>query len=77
MSQAKSASETIADCLVICLEILSRVAEILPLGVGFLLGSWVCFWPREGSGTVEVQPASGGRTVPQCRPGKKQGIGMD
>lgn len=38
MSQAKSASETIADCLVICLEMLSRVAEILPLGVGFLLG---------------------------------------
>ena len=61
MTQAKSASETIVDRLVICLEILSHVAEILPLGRGFLMlmGRWVCFWPREGSGTAEVQPTSG------------------
>lgn len=37
MIQAKSASETIVDCLVICLEMLSPVAEILPLGSRFLM----------------------------------------
>lgn len=60
MTQAESASETVVDCLVICLEILSHVAEILPLGTGFLMftGRWMCFWPQEGSGTAEVQPAS-------------------
>lgn len=77
MTYARSASETVVDCLVVCLEILSHVAEILPLGWEFfmLMGRWVCFWPWDGGGTAEGQPASGKNS--SLVPGKKQGIGVD